>query len=58
MLLLGTQSENDVQKLDLVRVKKLVVRLEKMYKIQTWLELKCGTFAKLRVEMMHKIRLG
>ena len=30
MLLLGTQSENDVQKLDLVRVKKLVVRVEKM----------------------------
>ena len=33
MLLLGTQSENDVQKLDLVRVKKLVVRVEKMYKM-------------------------
>ena len=33
MLLLGTQSENDVQKLDLVRVKKLVFRMEKMYKM-------------------------
>ena len=58
MLLLGTQSENDVQKLDLVRAKKLAVRVEKMYKMQTWLELNCGTFVKVRVEMMHKIRLG
>ena len=24
-----------------------------MYKIKTWLELKCGTFVKVRVEMMH-----
>ena len=58
VLLLGTQSENDAQKLDLVRVKKLAVRVERMYKIKTWLELKCGTFVKVRVEMMHKIRLG
>ena len=47
-----------MQKLDLVRAKKLAVRVEKMYKIKTWLELKCGTFVKVRVEMMHKIRLG